>query len=439
MQVVCLSRSVVEPTCDYVRNLTAASDTGVGGRRQRTNHLSAFCLDPVASAVNETTSNFRWIVPARGEIRLRLRFQADRVGQFDQVFHFEVLGTRRVYELYCRGICAVPSISREPRLIYQNRKRSIKPNEIVHKTYIKDTGIFEFGPLLIEKTREKVLADCYPENKTIFNLTNTTAMDADMSLGLLYDSNEDTFGLSPKTLYLPSGQSKPVTIWAHPRTAKRQMDALVCCVRNNPEPIVMQIACDGVLPEVVLDKRVFNFEKVLLQRKEVRSIALRNPTLLPLLWRLSGVETLGEEFSVPQDAGVVEPKSEFVLYLYFRAMKPYKTGPKRSLRLEVYDIENLAGVIQVETIQVIAEAYDVALDISFPKACDGVLDFGRVKVGEEVKQPLVLKNRGPYEIAVNFVLKTPKGSKVRPDTVFTITPQRMNLPPSEKPTSVMVS
>lgn len=102
-------------------------------------------------------------------------------------------------------------------------------------------------------------------------------------------------------------------------------------------------------------------------RKEVRSITLRNPTLLPVQWKLAGVETLGEEFSVPQDAGIVEPRSNFVIYAYFRAMKPFKTNQKKNLRLEVYDMDNLAGLVQADTIQVIAEAYDVALDISFPK------------------------------------------------------------------------
>lgn len=37
------------------------------------------------------------------------------------------------------------------------------------------------------------------------------------------------------------------------------------------------------------------------------------------------------------------------------------------LLLQVSDAENILGIIQIENIQIIAEAYDVALDISFPK------------------------------------------------------------------------
>jgi hydrocephalus-inducing protein len=58
---------------------------------------------------------FRWIIPAQGEIRIRLRFVSNEVGQFDQTISFEILGTKRNYKIFCRGVCTFPTISREPR------------------------------------------------------------------------------------------------------------------------------------------------------------------------------------------------------------------------------------------------------------------------------------------------------------------------------------
>ena len=40
------------------------------------------------------------------------------------------------------------------------------------------------------------------------------------------------------------------------------MDSLVCCVRENPEPICFSIACYGVRPELELDRKQVHFEKV---------------------------------------------------------------------------------------------------------------------------------------------------------------------------------
>lgn len=58
------------------------------------------------------------------------------------------------------------------------------------------------------------------------------------------------------------------------------------------------------------------------------------------------------------------------------------------------------GLVQTENIQITAEAYDVALDMSFPKGADGGLDFGTIRVvTDESKQSCSLKNKGRYDIS----------------------------------------
>lgn len=60
---------------------------------------------------------------------------------------------------------------------------------------------------------------------------------------------------------------------------------------------------------------------------------LRNSNPLPAAWRLSGLENLGEDFSVSQDEGVVGPCSELEVYLHFMASKALSV--KKTIRLEV--------------------------------------------------------------------------------------------------------
>ena len=57
------------------------------------------------------------------------------------------------------------------------------------------------------------------------------------------------------------------------------------------------------------------------------------------------------------------------------------------------------GLMHVESVQVVAEAYDVALDISFPRGTDGGLDFQCIRVCDEHKLTIHLKNKGKYDIA----------------------------------------
>ena len=111
---------------------------------------------------------------------------------------------------------------------------------------------------------------------------------------------------------------------------------------------------------------------VLFSRKDTKTIYLRNSTLLPVSWKLSGLENLGDDFSVTQESGVIEPKSEYALNAHFRAMKPVITN-KKMVRLEVADVEGIMGIVQTENIQVFAEAYDVALDMSFPKGLHSLM------------------------------------------------------------------
>jgi len=79
------------------------------------NYVSEDCVLIILTIMLCRLTIFRWIIPANGEAVLRLRFQSEELGQFDQTLNFEIVGTRRRYQLYCRGICAFPSISREPR------------------------------------------------------------------------------------------------------------------------------------------------------------------------------------------------------------------------------------------------------------------------------------------------------------------------------------
>lgn len=88
------------------------------------------------------------------------------------------------------------------------------------------------------------------------------------------------------------------------------------------------------------------------------------------------------------------------------------------------DIDGIYGIVQhSENIQVIAEAYDIAVDIHLPEGTlmhftrfpddlninsnvdifavgsEGSLDFGIIKVSEEVKRTIKLENKGKYDIA----------------------------------------
>ena len=96
------------------------------------------------------------MVPPESEIPLKIHFKSDGLGQYDQTLDFELTGTRRRYQLFCRGICGFPTVARDPRTVFPHRRKAkLAPDEIVFKKYLLNEGYFEFGPLLCGKTRER--------------------------------------------------------------------------------------------------------------------------------------------------------------------------------------------------------------------------------------------------------------------------------------------
>ncbi|XP_073420455.1 hydrocephalus-inducing protein-like [Dendrobates tinctorius] len=308
---------------------------------------------------------FRWVVPARGEVPLRIQFQSNHTGSFDLTLNFELVGTRRRYQLYCRGVCAFPTISKEPKIVFPHRKKEIQSNEIVHKKFILSSATFDFGPLLCGKSRDKYKAGQYPENMEKVTICNVSPLESDVTFCFQYDMKAATFILDPPTMSLKPGEKQELSLWAYPTAPGVFDDNIVCCIKDNPEPVIFHVCCRGVRPELELDRKQVHFEKMLLHRKDTKTVFLRNSTFLPAAWRVTGLENLGDDFSVSQDQGIVAPRSEYGLQLYFKAGKA--TNIKKFIRLEVSDVENILGIVQLENIHIFAESYDVALDISFPK------------------------------------------------------------------------
>ncbi|XP_026166304.1 hydrocephalus-inducing protein-like isoform X3 [Mastacembelus armatus] len=381
---------------------------------------------------NQSLKTFRWVVPAKGEVILKIWFYSDSPGTFEQTFNFELLGTQKLYQLICRGVCIYPSICSDYKTIFALSKKVQHMEEGLQKTYIIDPGYFEFGPLLCSKTRDRYKENKYPDNTERLVIHNNSGLEADIQFRFQHDTHATTYLLDPPTMTLKPDQKQELRVWAYPTKLGQILDSVVCRIKNNSQPVIIKISCWGVRPELELESKLLQFHRVLLLRQDSRSVMMHNRTALPVSWALQGVEELGDEFSVPQDKGIISPNSSFPLSLHFMGKRPLHI--KRILRLEVSDEKNILGIVHTENIQVSAEAYDIALDIS----PDGCLDFGTIRVFEEAKMSLKMKNQGKYEIAYKFTLEQTDPSQPNLDSIFTVSPQHGTLMPFEKPTTVQV-
>ncbi|KAJ3022533.1 hypothetical protein HKX48_005950 [Thoreauomyces humboldtii] len=377
----------------------------------------------------EENKKSRWIIQPHERKEMTVRFASGEVGKFDQTLNFELVGSRSRYTLHCVGHCQYAAIASDPKRVFARIRRTKDEKAIVHGEYIAATATYEFGPLLNSKSREKY-QDRFPENRALMNITNPGKQEIKVGVSLRNDVKSEVFFLEPSTIDLAPGQSEVLSIWAYPKTASHFEDTVLFCVKDNPEPVLFKISCLGVKPELEVDKKAISFDKLLLGKSERREVKFKNNTLLPVAWKLAGAELLGEEFQVSPLEGILEPSQECVVSADFKGTKPVVI--KKSLKLEVSDTEKVGGVVQEIPIVVTAEAYDIAVDLHFPKGYEG-LDFGVIKVYEEGKQQCTLRNKGKYEVGYRFVFD----SKEQGD-IFTVAPQQGIIQPSEKPFQVQL-
>ncbi|XP_056138426.1 hydrocephalus-inducing protein homolog [Lampris incognitus] len=384
-------------------------------------------------------NTFRWVVPANGKVTLKIGFQSSSCGVFDQTLNFELLGTGRCYQVLCRGICTYPSICTDYTTLFALTKSVPKMKEGLQKTYVVQPGVFEFGPLLCGKTRDRYKERKYPENTERFLIHNNSALDAEVQFCFQNDTKATTYLLDPPTMTLKPDQKQELTVWAYPTSLGHFEDCVVCCIKDNPEPVIIRLSCLGVRPELELDHKQLHFNKIIVHREARHCVTLRNKTALPAVWRLRGLEELGAEFSTPEEHGIISPHSSCCLHFCFRAVKPLNI--KKTLRLEVSDVDNIVGIVHTENMQVTCEAYDIALDITFPKGSSGAadcLDFGTIKVFQEVKLCIVLKNNGKYEIAYKFTVEQTDPSQPDLSSIFLVSPQQGTLPPTDRLSMVQI-
>ncbi|KAJ3184326.1 hypothetical protein HK101_009853, partial [Irineochytrium annulatum] len=390
-------------------------------------------------------ARFRWILQPKERKELSVKFGSNEIGKFDQTLQFEIVGSKARFALVCVGHCKYSQIVSDFKKIFPKWRKSKEEKTITHGEYVASTGIFEFGPLLYSKPREKYL-ERFPENRAILTISNPSLQEIKVFFTLKNDIKSDVFFFDPPAMDLMPGQSQNFFLWAYPRSAIYFEDMLVCCVKDNPEPYCYKISVVGVKPELEIDKRQLSFDKMLTNRSERREIRLKNNTLMPVGWKLVQVEVLGDEFAISPLEGVIESYQEQIITAEFKGTKPVVIS-RRSIRVEVSDTEKLGGVVQEVPILVTAEAYDVSMDLHFPKGYEGGLDFGVLKVMEEGRQMCTLKNKGThgllvcyvngltgkYEVGFKFVFENKDLNEL-----FTITPQQSTMAPSDKPFAVQI-
>eukprot|EP01105_Mastigella_eilhardi_P014617 TRINITY_DN3328_c0_g1_i10.p1 TRINITY_DN3328_c0_g1~~TRINITY_DN3328_c0_g1_i10.p1 ORF type:complete len:4822 (+),score=1153.45 TRINITY_DN3328_c0_g1_i10:606-14468(+) len=390
-----------------------------GRRRKKEKEKTDVESDKVAS---------RWVLAPHASQQFQVVFSGEH-GTVETVLSFAVVGTSKRVLLPCTGVCDVPYINEDPQQLFYSRARSPRgATTIVHNQYILKENVFEFGPLLIGKSRKEVL-ESDKSNAAKFKISNPSLFEISVNF-CLKSTYSDVFFLDPPTMTLPKNECKDLTVWAIPSAVGTFEDMIVALVKDNPQPVAVRIRCSGVKPAVDIDKHSIIFDRLLLNRISTQPVTLKNVSTLPCNWKVVHPEALGDDLNVQPTEGQLEPFSTCTVNFTYKPVHADKI--KKAVKIDISDIEGVFGVLQSDSIIISAESYCALVDLQFPKNSPGFLNFGLLKVGQEAVQTLAVKNKGKYNMSLVFATTMPKNFTVAPAEVTT-------LAPNEKPTSVQIT
>jgi len=378
----------------------------------------------------ELIQKYRWIIKPGKKKDLIVRFNSKIIGTFTRNLSFSIVGSNCRYNIDCIGQCEYSQIETDYTKLFQKYRKTKDDQSLGHCEFIASTSTFEFGPLLYNKPKEKNI-ERYIDNKTTLNIINPSNMiTLNVDLCFKNDIKSEIFIIDPPSVTVNPGETKQVSVSAFPKSLGLFEDEMIISIKDNPEPLCYKFSCIGVKPELELDKKVLSFDKIHIMKTETRQLVLRNISQISAYWKLSGIEQLGDEIKITPIEGIIEYGKECVINAEFHGSKV--TTVKRSIKLEVSDVERINNAIQTENILVTAEAYEALIDFH-PKNSDAVIDFGILGVQEEGKQQYTLKNKGKYEAGFNFSIKDKELSEC-----LTFVPNNFVLQPNDKPFNVQI-
>ena len=362
--------------------------------RHRTEISKCFIiLTPKENYINETDSDIipmdqpleevttaeqsRWVIPAKKKISVYVKFFTETPGNYESTFEFECLFATKGFKVPCNALCDFPSINSKAVNVFMQRKKfrpTNPPDCYISKHYVMTEKVFDFGPLLIGKDPSRKSESSYTHvNSSVFRITNNGKFTAEIDFTLASTVFEGPaykkglFLFEPEKLSLAVDQTEDLRVWAFPDSPQLYKDQVICMIKNNPIPVLFDVQCTGVKPNVEVDNNMIKFERLLLNQSATERLKIRNVCAVPVRWSLKGVDKLSEEFSIKQTSGLLRPVEEKIIEISFKAVKQEKF--QYSLDLEVEDNEKIGikqGPIEVK---LHAEAFDinVVLDSNNPE------------------------------------------------------------------------
>lgn len=421
--------------------------------------------DPEEPPKPQRVTQYRWVVPAKGAVHVVVQYRSPEIGKHNQIAAFDVLGGDKNNSVVLYGLCVYPTISTDYRNVFFRKVKTRPQSPLVNRQYIINKGTFEFGPLLAGKPSEGWNEGKHPNNCARMRITNNGHFDLHVEFKLksampaegeegkkVADKkgkkggdkkggaadNSEIILLDPPEMDIKVDETQELYVYGFPKAVGPVEDAVMAIIADNPTPAEFPVALAGDTPKVEIDLEIDDkgnckgiaFDRLLLDKTDTIAFRITNVCLLPVAWKLAGVEELPEELTIVPDSGVLNSRSTVEVNVQFRAIVKRMLSGK--VTLQIQDVDAVLPETQKIIIPVVGEAYKIEVDVKFPQEGINGIDFGTVKVVDDLVKQVAIRNTGKYEIGYNFNVR-----RAWVADLFTISPAKGVIAPGGKSPTVI--
>ncbi|OHS98585.1 hypothetical protein TRFO_35013 [Tritrichomonas foetus] len=359
----------------------------------------------------------RWILGPKEREKIRVKFSVNYTGKYHDSLKFQILNCRNdVFEMKLHGVCGYPDIDRTLKSLFNNIAPKITPK--IENAFITDIHSYYFGTQLVVKDRTtKSAPSAY---HALLNISNTSPYPAEIFAYLDESGLKCGWNVETPNLQIPPNGSTRLSVGFNPTTTEEYSNNLHITVKDNPDPITINMLGSGCIPVIDIPIVSLDFEKILLSQEKTLYFDITNIGNIAAFWKIKAPIPSFFKF-IPKE-GILNTKSSVTVSVTFKSTKPLVF--KKNLTVDIMD-KGKQKIFNSHPINVIAESFDVNFEFIFPKQMEQLI-FGSMIVGESKTIMCQMKNKGKYQSHFSFIVnRTIK-------KLFTISPESGILPPGEK-------
>lgn len=353
----------------------------------------------------------RWKIDANSFVTLQIRFMPTIPGNFRTDLYFGIIGCKYdILKINVSGACAGPDIERNIVAMFENKAM-----------WNQQENEYQFGPVLLAGKQK----GSTPISEKI-TLKNISQFPADVH-AFFSDPNKQVWSIDPTVNTIPAGGTSTFTVTITPQTTELIKNIVQFFIKDQPEPLSIPFSAESTIPAIKLSTTTLDFDKIMLGKNRTLNIEMKNTSKLFANWNFKNLNNVGDLVKFTATEGVIKPMKSMTVKATFAATKAATL--KKAINFEVFDKEK-ARNFGSTPIQVLGEAFDVVLDVQFPKGMDH-LNFGNFTLSQTKTINVVLKDKGKFPVTYKIIIDK------NIEQYITANPNTGTIAPTDKPITVV--